>query len=166
MPQSLFARAAAGAAALALIAPAAFAHAYDAGPLHISHPWVRATPPSAPTAAGYLTITNHGAAPEHLLGGTAPGIGPIEIHQMSMTGQIMRMRPMPGGLEIGPGQTVVLSPGGDRHLMLIGPRHALKAGDQIPATLQFQKAGPVKIVFAVQDMNARTTPPMHPMEKH
>jgi hypothetical protein len=166
LPQSLLARAAIGATALALAATAAFARDYDAGSLHISNPWVRATPPDAPTAAGYLTITNHGATPEHLLGGTAPGIGPIEIHEMSMTGQIMRMRPIPDGLAVGPGQTVVLTPGGDRHLMLIGPKHALKVGEQIPATLRFEKVGPVKVVFAVQDMNARTTPPMHPMEKH
>jgi copper(I)-binding protein len=164
--QSLLARATVGGAALAMIAAAAFAHDYDAGPLHIGHPWVRATPPGAPTAAGYLTITNHGASAEHLLGGTAADIGAIEIHEMSMSGQIMRMRPMLGGLAIGPGQTVVLTPGGDRHLMLIGPKHALKAGEQIPATLRFEKDGPVKVVFLVRDVTGPATPPIHPMAMH
>jgi periplasmic copper chaperone A len=170
---ALTVRVAASAAAAALcvvaaiIAPtAASAHDYDVGSLHISHPWVRVAPPGAPTAAGYLTITNHGATAERLLGGTAPGFGPIEVHVMSMTGQIMRMRPMVGGLEIGPGQTVALTPGGDRHLMLIGPKRTLKAGDQIPATLNFEKAGAVKVSFVIQDLGGRMTPPMQPMGMH
>ena len=142
------------------------AHDHDAGAIRITHPWVRATPPGAPTAAGYLTITNRGAIPDHLLGGSAPGVGSIEIHQMSMTGQIMRMRPIAGGMPIGPGQTVALTPGGERHLMLIGPKHTLKAGDRVPATLRFEKAGDVKVTFVVEDLNGRITPPMQPMAMH
>jgi len=148
--------------ALAL-APAVRAQDYDVGALHISQPWVRSAPPGAPTQAGYLTITNHGAAVEHLLGGTSPDFAAIEVHEMSMTGQIMRMRPIKGGLAIGPGQSVALSPGGERHLMLIGPKRAFKAGDRVPATLRFEKAGWVKISFVVRDQGGRTMPPMHPM---
>jgi hypothetical protein len=82
---------------------------------------------------------------------------------MSITGQIMRMRPVAGGLAIDPGQTVVLTAGGDRHLMFIGPRRAFKSGDRIAATLRFEKAGPVNVTFLVHDLAGRITPPMHPM---
>ena len=166
MSKFLLAWSAAGAIAAMLCTAQASARDYDSGSLHIAHPWVRATPPGAPTAAGYLTITNRGASPDHLLGGDAPGIGPIEIHQMSMTGQIMRMRPIVGGMLVGPGQTVALTPGGERHLMLIGPKRTLKAGDRVPATLRFEKAGEVKVTFMVEDLNGRLTPPMQPMAMH
>ncbi|HEX4180820.1 MAG TPA: copper chaperone PCu(A)C [Caulobacteraceae bacterium] len=166
MSHSVFARVVAGAAVAMLCTAVASARDYDAGRLHIAHPWIRVAPPGAPTAAGYLTITNHGATPDRLLGGTAAGVGPIEVHEMSMTGQIMRMRPVTGGLLIAPGQTVALTPGGDRHLMLIGPKRPLKAGDQLPAILRFEKAGEVKVTFAVQDLGGRMTPPMQPMGMH
>jgi copper(I)-binding protein len=163
---SFLSRVAAGAAVLALIGSAAQARDYDIGALHIGHPWVRATPPGAPTAAGYLTITNHGAHADRLMGGVSPDVGDIQIHEMTMTGQIMRMRPIIGGLEIAPGQTVTLAPEGDRHLMLIGPKHPLKPGDGVDATLRFERAGPVRVIFAVQAAAGPSTRPMHMVDKH
>lgn len=166
MSHSLFPLAAAGVSAALLLAAPALARDYDVGPLHIAHPWARPTPPGAPTAAGYLSVTNHGATPDHLLGGASAAFKQIKVHEMSMTGQIMRMRPIAGGLEIKPGQTVVLTPGGDRHLMLIAPKQPLKLGDRIPATLQFEKAGAVKVIFTVQDVAGRAAAPMSGMEMH
>jgi copper(I)-binding protein len=127
---------------------------------------VRSTPPGAPTAAGYLTVTNHGASPDRLLGGSSPEVGDVQVHQMSMTGNIMRMRPIVGGLVIQAGQSVVLAPGGDRHLMLISPKHSFKPGDRVPATLRFEKAGSVKLTFIVREAAAAMKQPtaMHPMD--
>jgi len=152
--------------AAAFLSTSVSARDYDVGPLRISHAWIRPTPPGAPTAAGYLTVANHGAAPDHLLGGTSSDLARIEIHQMSMTGAIMRMRPVVGGLAIAPGKTVQLTAGGDYHLMLIGPKHALKAGDQIPATLRFEKAGEVKVVFVVENPAAKAASSMPGMDMH
>jgi copper(I)-binding protein len=133
-----------------LLAPALAAAAdYDKGLLHITHPWARPTPNAAPTAAGYLSITNHGKTPDRLLGGASPLAGSIEPHTMSMAGGIMRMRLAADGFEIAPGATLTLSPGGS-HLMIVGPRRPFKAGDRIPATLRFAHAGEVKVEFAVQ----------------
>jgi len=145
---------------VAIGATAASAQDYTAGALVISHPWVRSTPPGAPTAAGYLTITNHGASPDRLLGGSSPEVGSIELHEMSMTGNIMRMRPIAGGLVIAPGQSVVLTSGGDRHLMLVGPKHPLKSGDRVPAILRFEKAGSVSVTFMVRDVGIPMKQPM------
>ena len=148
----------------------AFARAQDvkAGALVISHPWVRPTPPGAPTAAGYLTFTNRGPSPDRLLGGSSPEVGDIQVHEMSMTGNIMRMRPIAGGLVIAAGQSVVLTPGGDRHLMLIGPKHPLKPGDRVPATLRFEKAGTVNLTFVVHEVGApmKQSMTMHQMDMH
>jgi copper(I)-binding protein len=137
------------AAALMLVATQAGAHAYQLGPLKIGHPWTRPTPPSAPTAAGFLTVTNTGSAPDRFLGGSSPLVDHIEIHLMTMTDGVMRMRPVMGGLVIAPGATVTLSPM-SYHLMMFGPKQPFKLGDRIPATLRFEHAGEIKVEFVVQ----------------
>jgi periplasmic copper chaperone A len=133
-----------------LVAPlAASAHAYDVGALHIGQPWTRPTPNGAPTGAGYLTVTNHGVAADRLLGGASPVAQSVEPHTMSMSGGVMRMRLLPGGYEIAPGATLTLSPMGN-HLMFVGLKRPLRAGERVPTTLRFAHAGPVKVEFVVQ----------------
>ena len=145
-PQPL--RLAAIAAAL-LIAPAlADARGHDAGPLSVDHAWVKAPPTAAPTAAGYLTVTNHGKTADRLLGGSSPGVQAVQPHSMSMAGGVMRMRALPDGWAIAPGATLTLAPGGD-HLMLIGPKRPLRPGDRLPVTLRFARAGDLKVEFVV-----------------
>ncbi|HLZ85293.1 MAG TPA: copper chaperone PCu(A)C [Caulobacteraceae bacterium] len=142
--------AAAAVAAALIVAPhAACSRDYGAGTLHIGDPWIRATPNAAPTAAGYLTVTNRGKSADRLLGGSSPLAQAIEPHTMSMTGEVMRMRLTPGGFPIPPGATLTLAPGGN-HLMLIGPRRPFKPGDHVPATLRFARVGQVTVVFAVR----------------
>ena len=127
----------------------ASARDHDVGTLHIGDPWIRSTPNAAPTAAGYLTVTNHGRDTERLLGGSSPLAQTIEPHTMSMSGGVMRMRAAAGGLEIAPGATLTLAPGGN-HLMLIGPKRPFKPGDRVPATLRFARAGAVRVEFEVR----------------
>ena len=127
----------------------AVAHDYPAGALKIGHPWARPTPTGAIAGAGYLTVTNTGKAPDRLLGGSTPAADKLEVHEMSMTGGVMRMRPVEGGLAIAPGQTVELKPGG-YHIMFIGLKKPLKTGDHVAATLKFEKAGPLRVDFYVQ----------------
>ena len=66
----------------------------------------------------------------------------------------MTMRPLDKGLSIEPGKTVKLAPGG-YHLMLRDLKSPLKQGDQVPVTLEFEKAGKVKLTFDVQDVGAQ-----------
>lgn len=136
------------AAALAVAVPA-LAHDYSAGALRIAHPWSRPSPVGAPAGAGYMTIINTGATDDRLTGGSTPVAARLEIHEMSMAGGVMKMRPVSGGLVIAAGDTVTLAPGG-YHIMFIGLKAALKVGDHVPATLRFQKAGSVEVDFVVQ----------------
>ena len=139
------------AAALALLAAGAGAHEYKAGSIRIDHPWARATPRGATVAAGYLKLTNTGSTPDRLVGGTSSASKDVEIHEMSMTDGVMKMRPIKGGLEIKPGQTVELKPGGS-HLMFVNVKAPLKEGTSVPATLKFQRAGEVKLEFQVRPL--------------
>jgi copper(I)-binding protein len=66
----------------------------------------------------------------------------------------MTMRPIAGGITIEPGKSIKLSPGGV-HMMFMNIAAPLKQGDSFAATLVFEKAGAVKVMFAVQGMGAR-----------
>ncbi len=96
----------------------ALAHEYSVGPLKIDHPWARATPRGAKVGGGYAVITNTGSMPDRLVGGSLSAAGHVEIHRMTMEGDVMKMGPVEGGLEIKPGQTVKLEPGGF-HIMFM-----------------------------------------------
>lgn len=145
-----------GATILASTLPRVAAEAHDvrAGDLFIDHPWTRAVGASAPTAAGYMTIRNDGSAADRLVAAQTPRARAVELHEMSMTGGIMRMRPVTGGIAIPPGQEVRLGPGG-QHLMLIGPQGGFAQGARIPVTLVFERAGRVEVELAVEAAGAR-----------
>ena len=139
--------------ALALASTPAFAHTTRAHHLTVAGAWTRPTPPGAAAGAGYLTITNDDAEPDRLVGGTSPAVREVQVHEMRIENGIARMRPVAGGLVIPAHGTVTLAPGG-YHVMLIGPKRRLAAGVRVPATLRFQRAGDIKVSFAV-----RTDPP-------
>jgi copper(I)-binding protein len=66
-----------------------------------------------------------------------------------MEGDVMRMRAVPDGLEIKPGNPVKLEPNG-YHLMFLGLQQPFKPGETVKATLTFQKAGSVEVEFKVE----------------
>jgi copper(I)-binding protein len=133
-------------------APAA-AGDVKAGSLQISAPWARATPKGAAVGGGYLKITNTGTAPDRLIGGSTPIAGRLEVHEMSMSGSTMKMRQVSGGLEIKPGQSVELKPGG-LHIMFVNLKQQLQQGQHFTATLQFEKAGKVDVDFSIAGIAA------------
>ncbi len=132
-------------------------HAEDisAGGLKISAAWARATPKGAPVGGGYLTITNTGTAADRLIGGTSDAATRFEIHDMSMDNGVMKMRPVDAGIEIKPGQTVELKPGG-YHVMFVGLKKTFVQGDHVKAILKFEKAGDVPVDFSVEGIGAQT----------
>jgi hypothetical protein len=164
MSRTTFVRAAV--AAFVTLATPALARDAQLGALRINHPWIAAPPPGALTAAGYVSITNGGSAPDRLLGGDSADFARVELHQMTMTGSIMRMRPIVAGVAIAPGQTVALTPDDQRHLMLIGPKRPLKAIDHVLVNLRFEKAGVVKVVFDVQPLPSSSMSSMPGMVMH
>ena len=121
-----------------------------AATIEVRDAWVRTPPPGAPTAAGYATIINHGISSDRMTGASTRAAGSAQLHQMSMAGGIMRMRPMTGGAPIGASGSLKLAPSGE-HLMLIGLKTPLKAGAHVTITLQFQRAGAVVADFVVRD---------------
>ena len=105
------------------------------------------------SGAGYLTILNEGAAPDRLLAVQAD-FAQVTLHRTEKDAEgVARMRPA-DGIEIAPGETVALEPGG-AHVMFVGlDGDPFEAGDVIPATLVFENAGEIPVEFWVQPRDA------------
>jgi periplasmic copper chaperone A len=137
--------------ALACAMSAAAAHDYKLGALSIEHPWARPTLPGQSVGGAYLGIHNSGSAPDRLLGASMPG-AMVEVHEMRMEGNVMRMREI-GALDLPAGKSVTLSPGG-LHLMLMGLKAPLKLGDKPALKLRFEKAGEIEVLLHVENKPA------------
>ena len=124
------------------------------GDLVISQAWSRATPGGAKIGGGYLTIENKGSAPDRLVGASADVAAKVQVHEMTMNDGVMTMRPLEKGVAIEPGKTVKLAPGG-YHLMMFDLKSPLKQGEKLPVTLEFEKAGKVKISLEVEGVGAQ-----------
>ena len=92
--------------------------------------WVRATVAPQQPAGGYMTLTS--ARGGKLVEVRSP-TGMAELHEMAMDGNVMRMRQV-SAIDLPAGKPVELKPGG-LHLMLMGLKAPLKAGDSVSFTL-------------------------------
>jgi copper(I)-binding protein len=138
--------------ALALVSTLAVAADFSLKSLAIKDPFARATPPGAKTAGVFMTIENKGKDADRLVAASSSAAGIVEIHEMKMDGGMMQMREVKG-LEIRPGATVELKPGG-YHVMLMDLKQPLKEGGTVPVTLRFEKAGSVEVNAAIGALGA------------
>lgn len=132
---------------LALAASPLSAHDLISGDLHIIHPSIPEPAASAKSAAGYVTISNEGEAPEELIGVRSPFAASTTLHTTIFEGDVAKMRPVIG-VPIAPGDVINLEPGG-MHVMFMGLTGTAKEGDMIPATLIFRRAGEIAVEFMV-----------------
>jgi periplasmic copper chaperone A len=139
--------------ALCLAPGLAAAHDYRAGSIAIAHPFARATLPGATVGGAYMGLRNEGATPDRLVAASTPAAERVEFHAMSMEGDVMRMAPLAGGIEIPAGETVAIAPGG-LHLMLLGLKAPLAQGSRVPLTLDFASGARVEVELAVEAPNA------------
>jgi periplasmic copper chaperone A len=137
----------------ALSGSAASALDYKVGALEIDSPWSRAVPKGAKVAAGYMKIKNTGTEPDRLVSGSTSVAGGLMIHEMTMDNGVMKMRPLPSGLEIKPGETIELKPG-SFHIMMTDIKQPIQRGKPFKASLMFEKAGEVDVDFAVEAAGA------------
>lgn len=146
---------------LALASLAAAAHSFKLGEIAIGHPYARSTAPGQSTGGAYLRLENRGAD-DRLVSVSTPVAQAIELHDMQMDGDVMRMRQVKD-IAVPANQAVVLKPGG-LHLMLVGLKAPLKNGDRFPLTLRFAKAGEVTVEVHVE--SASPAEPMKHDMKH
>ncbi len=100
----------------------------------VAEPWVRATVPAQKATGAFMQLKSDADA--RLLSVASPVAGVVEIHEMVMDKDVMKMSPVPG-LDLPAGQAVELKPGG-YHVMLMDLKAQVKEGDQVPLTLVIQ----------------------------
>jgi periplasmic copper chaperone A len=123
--------------------------------IEVTNAWARATPGRSDVGAAYVTIQSPTA--DRLVAASSPVAKKVELHTMTMSGTVMRMRPV-AAIDIPAGQPVTLAPDG-LHIMLEGLKKPLRAGQSFPLTLTFEKAGTRMVNVTVQKVGAMAPMP-------
>lgn len=119
--------------------------AVAAAQVKVEGAWARPTVAGQQGGGGFLAVTS--AAADRLLGASTPAAERVELHSMTMKGDVMEMRQVPA-IELPAGRTVKLEPGG-LHVMFLGLKQPLAVGSKLPVTLKFEKAGELKVEFDI-----------------
>ena len=147
-------------AALAIIIVAvagsivAQAHKQILGDLTVVHSWSRATAPAQKAGGVFLQIQNAGSQPDRLIAIESDRADVASLHATIRDGDVVKMRPIEGGIEVPAHGVAVLAPGG-KHVMLIGLREQLVEDTTFPLTLIFERAGRFEIIAIVESAGAR-----------
>lgn len=119
------------------------------GSVQIENAYTRATVPGQQVAGGFMKIENKGAA-DQLVSASSPVAGEVQLHEMAMDGNVMKMRQVKD-IAVPAGGAVELKPGG-MHLMFMNIKAPLTAGETVPVKLKFAKAGEVEVKMPVNSM--------------
>lgn len=125
----------------------------------VSAAWVRATVPAQKATGAFMQLKSNADA--RLMSAASPIAGVVEIHEMVMDGQVMKMNAVPG-LDLPAGQTVELAPGG-YHVMLMDLKQQVKEGDEVPLTLTVENKDGSR---ATLEVKAVARPLNAPMKMH
>jgi copper(I)-binding protein len=118
--------------------------------IKVENAYTRATVPGQQVAGGFMKIENKGASVDQLLSASSPAAGEVQLHEMAMEGNMMKMRQVKD-IAVPAGGTVELKPGG-YHLMFMNIKSPLTAGETIPVKLKFAKAGELEVKMPVNTM--------------
>jgi periplasmic copper chaperone A len=130
----------------------------------IKDPWIRGTVAQQKATGMFAQITS--ASGGKLVSASSPVAGVVEIHEMVMEGNVMKMRELAKGLDLPAGKTVDLKPGG-YHVMLMDLKQEVKAGETISVTLVVEgKDGKKESIEVKAAVKALGAPMTHDMSKH
>lgn len=118
------------------------------GDLELTAGFTRAMLPGQPVGGGFVTIKNTGTTDDMLIAAESPASGRVELHEMAMVGDVMKMRQLKDGIPVPAGATVELKPGG-LHMMFMDVKDPFVEGAQVSVKLTFAKAGSVELVLPV-----------------
>jgi copper(I)-binding protein len=144
---------------VAAVAAPVLAHEVQKGDLTLSNLEVRASLGVNPNTGGYLTVENRGDRADDLIGASCDCAREVQLHMMSMQGQVMSMRrvrslavPAHGKLEL---------KSGGAHLMVLGLKKPIAEGEKVNMTLTFRRAGKVETFFQVVKTPGAAAPMAH-----
>ena len=134
------------------LAGIAQAQSAKVGSVQIENAYTRSTVPGQMAAGGFMKIENKGAV-DQLISASSPVAGEVQLHEMAMEGNVMKMRQVKE-VVVPAGGAVELKPGG-MHLMFMNIKAPLTAGETVPVKLKFAKAGEVEVKMPVNAMGAQ-----------
>lgn len=134
--------------ALAAATPSVVADVFKAGHISVEQPHSMELPPVSENGAAYFHIRNHGNAVDRLTGASTPMAERAELHTHLSSGGVMKMRRL-DGVDVPANGAVMFQPGG-LHVMLLGLKRPLKAGESFPLVLRFERAGALEVVVTVR----------------
>ncbi|MEQ1539551.1 MAG: copper chaperone PCu(A)C [Sphingorhabdus sp.] len=123
------------------------------GPIQIVDPWAPATIGTLSTGAGYMTIINTTTRDDRLLSASSPWAEDVTLHVSTFDGRITRMEKLEAPT-VPAGGELKFSPGAN-HLMFTGLYSPFVAGDSVPVTLKFERAGEVAVMLRVLPLGER-----------
>jgi hypothetical protein len=122
----------------------------------VTSAWVRAAVPGQSATGAFMTLTSKEGA--RLLGAASAVAGVVEIHEMAMEGNVMKMRPIRGGLDLPAGRAVQLRPGG-YHVMMMDLKRPLAVGEKVRVELRLETLDK-RLVTQPVDVEVRSQPPV------
>lgn len=111
---------------------------------------VDAQPSTGATGAVFMKLVNEGGQPDKLISAETDVATTVELHKTTVKDEVMQMSPVEN-IEIPANGAVELKPG-DYHIMLMGLKQDLKAGDQFKVKLNFEKSQPMELDVIVREM--------------
>ena len=141
--------------ALLACSATSFADEYRLGELLISHPWSRELPANLPGGAAYFSVHNQGDQTDRLIAVSSPRAEKTTLHTQAASDGMMTMQHL-AVLDIPAHAEVTFKPGAN-HVMLSGMQHPLKAGEQFPLTLEFEKSGTINVLVNVQPAESQAS---------
>lgn len=133
----MFARSSRTTAVALLVSTLGCVHVASAQPVEVKEAWIRGTVAGQKASGAFMSLTSR--SPARLVAAASPVAGVVEIHNMKMEGNVMKMFAV-DGIDLPVNRTVKLAPGG-YHVMLMDLKQTLKAGDRVPLKLTFELAG-------------------------
>ena len=127
----------------------------------VTSAWVRPAVPGQTGTGAFMTLTSKDGA--RLVGAASPAAGVVEIHEMAIENNVMRMRSIPV-LDLPAGRPVELKPGG-HHVMLLDLKQPLKAGDKVQIELRLETRDGKRVTQPVE-VEVRSAPPGADPHKH
>jgi copper(I)-binding protein len=131
----------------------------------VTDPWVRGTVGQQKATGAFMQLKAE--QDSRLVAVKSAVAGIVEIHEMAMEKDIMKMRALPNGLELPAGKSVELKPGG-YHIMLIELKQQMREGNAVPLTLVIEgkdkKQTQVEVKATVKPL--ATPSKMESMHKH
>lgn len=129
--------------------------------VNVSSAWARSTVPGQGGTGAFMTIVSKDGG--KLVGAASAVAGVVELHEMAMENNVMKMRAIPA-LDLPAGREVQLKPGG-YHVMLLDLKRPLKVGEKVQIELRLETRDGKRVTQPVE-VEVRSTAPGKDMHKH